>query len=127
MFKTVTANKSGTAVVNIAGYLGPVRVPFRIRPNDACGNWNIQCPIEPGNRYQLRLEVPISRNYPEIHVLVEVQLLAQVSHILLCSYSSLTLDIRNRIKAKWFVSDSRQKLRAMAVQEDFRPSHANKR
>lgn len=71
--------------------------------------------------------MPISRNYPKIHVRVEVQLLAQVSHILLCSYSSLTLDIRNRIKAKWFVSDSRQKSRAMAVQEDIRPSHANKR
>jgi hypothetical protein len=62
------------ANVKITGYVGGVPFPFPLNPQSACGNYGIDCPIKPGNKYDLSVTLPILKTYPPFKVKVKLQL-----------------------------------------------------
>lgn len=73
-----------SANVIIAGHLAFFRIPFSIYPSEACGNWNLKCPIEPNVTQTLQIVLPIKSYYPRIGVGVELQLTDQHENVLIC-------------------------------------------
>jgi hypothetical protein len=52
--------------------------------SNACGNWNIKCPLTNGNNYELKVSMPILSSYPKIKVDVRVALLDSGNKKLIC-------------------------------------------
>ncbi|XP_054153442.1 NPC intracellular cholesterol transporter 2-like [Oppia nitens] len=65
---------SNTASVKIWGIIAGVPIPFNL-PSDACGHYNIKCPINKDNNYELTVTVPILSQYPKIKLDVRVALM----------------------------------------------------
>jgi Niemann-Pick C2 protein len=58
----------------IKGKIGPIWVPFPIDNNDACVNSGLTCPIRTGELAHFTLTLPIRSYYPDINVIVEIEL-----------------------------------------------------
>lgn len=72
------------ANVKITGYVGGVPFPFKIDPSDACGNYNIQCPINPSSQNEIQLQMLIRSAYPTIGVKIKFQLIGDNDNDIIC-------------------------------------------
>ncbi|XP_043200449.1 NPC intracellular cholesterol transporter 2-like [Amphibalanus amphitrite] len=71
----------------VTGVLGGIRVPFAGVPSDACsGLQQGACPVQPGQEYVYRADIPVSRAYPSISAKVEFLLVdAETDESVACS------------------------------------------
>lgn len=67
-----------------AGKLSTLPVPFVIKPDNACGNYGFDCPLEADKNYKFNLTLPIMRSYPKINVDVFVHLVDDKGRVLAC-------------------------------------------
>lgn len=67
-----------------AGKLSTLPVPFIIKPDNACGNYGFDCPLEADKSYKFNLTLPIMRSYPKINVDVFVHLVDDKGQVLAC-------------------------------------------
>lgn len=70
--------------VKVTGRLLFFNVPFSLDPPDACGHWNLQCPMRVNSVQMLHIELPIRGYYPHISVGVKVQLMDETGNSFLC-------------------------------------------
>lgn len=63
-----------SAVIKLYGKLGPVQVPFSLKPEQACGNWGMTCPIAAGQQAQLVISLPIQSSWKPVKVGVKFEL-----------------------------------------------------
>lgn len=70
--------------VKVAGKLNALPVPFHVNPDNACGNYGFNCPLDAGKPYKFQLTLPILRTYPKINVDVFVRLVDEKGDILAC-------------------------------------------
>lgn len=65
--------------------MGPVPIPFPVKPEEACGNWGLTCPLVVGNKYQLKIQLPIKSSYPKVKVGVRLQVLDENKATTICT------------------------------------------
>jgi hypothetical protein len=82
---SLKADASDAANLKLAGMLGRIPIPFPLEPENACGNWGLQCPLVSGNKYTLKVELPIQSSYPEMNVGVRMQLLGDDKKAIICT------------------------------------------
>lgn len=70
---TVTSQVE-SAIIKLYGKLGPVQVPFNLKPDEACGNWGMVCPVSAGQATQLVITLPIQSYYKPMNVGVRLEL-----------------------------------------------------
>lgn len=70
--------------VKVIGKLNALPVPFFVKPDDACGNYGFDCPLEEGKPYKFKLTLPILRTYPKINVDVFLRLIDEKGDIIAC-------------------------------------------
>lgn len=70
--------------IKVAGKLKTLPVPFHINPDNACGNYGFDCPLEPNKTYKLKMSMPILRTYPKISVDVIMRLLDGQEKVIAC-------------------------------------------
>lgn len=70
--------------VKVAGKLKTLPVPFHISPDNACGNYGFDCPLEPNKTYKLKMSMPILRTYPKIDVDVFLRLIDGQGNVISC-------------------------------------------
>lgn len=70
--------------MKLAGKLKSLPVPFHINPDNACGNYGFECPLEPNQTYKLKMSMPILRTYPKIDVAVFMRLLNEKGDLIGC-------------------------------------------
>ena len=63
-----------SAKVKLAGKLGPISVPFKIDPDEACGNYGLACPVKPGQPGSVKISLPIKSSYKPVKVGVRFEL-----------------------------------------------------
>jgi len=76
--------KAEQVKVKLAGKLSHLPVPFFIKPDNACGNYGFDCPLEPNKAYKFRLSLPILRTYPKRNVDVLLRLLDESDNEIVC-------------------------------------------
>ena len=81
----ISAGAASSANIKVTGYLGPIPNNFPINPPEACGNWGLTCPLVSGNKYTLKLTLPIDKSYPGVPVTVKLQLLDNNSNNIICT------------------------------------------
>lgn len=59
-------------------------VPFHVNPDNACGNYGLDCPLEAGKPYKFKMTLPILRTYPKINVDVFLRLVDEKGDIISC-------------------------------------------
>lgn len=70
--------------VKVAGKLNALPVPFHVNPDNACGNYGFDCPLEPYKPYKFQLTLPILRTYPKLNVDVFLRLVDEKGDIISC-------------------------------------------
>jgi len=70
--------------VKVAGKLNTLPVPFHVNPDNACGNYGFDCPLESDKPYKFKLTLPILRTYPKINVDVFLRLVDETGGIIGC-------------------------------------------
>lgn len=68
------ASQINSATIKLFGKLGPIPVPFKINPDNACGNWGMVCPASPGTTENLKISLPIQSYYKPMRVGVRLEL-----------------------------------------------------
>ncbi|KAG9511363.1 hypothetical protein GZH46_00059, partial [Fragariocoptes setiger] len=58
--------KTGIAAVRVRmqAMIGPFKIPFPVRPEEACGNHGFECPLLANTKYNFNIELPIKSSYP---------------------------------------------------------------
>ena len=80
-----TPNKQIESVkVKIAGKLSRLPIPWSVKPDEACGNYGFECPLEPNKAYKFKLTVPVLRTYPQLNVNVFLRLVDEADNVLAC-------------------------------------------
>ena len=66
--RSLTADKPYDRLkAKVTGVLGGLRVPFNGVPSDACASLQQgACPVQPGQEYVYRADIPVSRAYPTV-------------------------------------------------------------
>lgn len=59
-------------------------MPFHVNPDNACGNYGFDCPLEAGKPYKFKLTMPILRTYPKLSVEVNVRLIDEKGDLVSC-------------------------------------------
>ena len=80
----VPSRQINQATVKVTGHLFFFDVPFSLDPADACGNWNLQCPMLVNSLQKLHIELPVQTYYPRISVGVKVQLIDEQGNSFMC-------------------------------------------
>ena len=75
---------SNKATVKVWGIILGIPIPFNLEPSQACGHWNINCPIAKGSANELKITMPILSQYPSIQLKVRVALLDSNGSEMLC-------------------------------------------
>ena len=73
-----------SASIQLAGVIGVIKIPFPLKPAEACGNWGLKCPVEAGSRQTLQVSLPIQSSYPKIRVGVQLALVTKKEKVI-CS------------------------------------------
>jgi Niemann-Pick C2 protein len=71
--------------IRIHGVIANLPVPFPVRPDNACNNWGMECPLKEGSEHSLNLQMPIRRAYPRIPLIVQMKLVSEKSTTLFCT------------------------------------------
>ena len=69
----------------MTGIIASLPVPFPIRPDNACNNWGLNCPLQNEIENGFNIWMPIRRAYPRIPLVVQFQLLNEKSKKLICT------------------------------------------
>lgn len=70
--------------MKVAGKLNTLPIPFLVNPDNACGNYGFDCPLEADKTYKFKLTLPILRSYPKVNVDVFLKLVDGKGQILGC-------------------------------------------
>ena len=70
---TVT-KRVDTATVKLYGKLGPVTKRFPLQPEEACGNWAMNCPVPAGQSTHLVISVAIESHWKPIKLAIRLEL-----------------------------------------------------
>lgn len=70
--------------VKVSGKLSTLPVPFLVNPDNACGNYGFDCPLEADKLYKFKLTLPILRSYPKVPVGVNLRLIDEKGQDLSC-------------------------------------------
>jgi len=76
--------KAEQVKVKVAGKISHLPVPFHIKPDNACGNYGFDCPLEPNKPYKFKLSLPILKTYPKRNVDILLRLLDESDHEIVC-------------------------------------------
>lgn len=79
-----TAKQFNRAVVEVAGKLGFVWMPFNLNPNEACGNYGFNCPVAEKQKESLQISLPVQRTWPKISLDVRLKLVDEKSNLIFC-------------------------------------------
>ena len=80
-----SAGQHSLGKIRIHGIIADFPVPFPVRPDNACGNWGMSCPLQEGNQHSLELQMPVRRAYPRIPLTVEMKLVSETDETLFCT------------------------------------------
>lgn len=80
-----TADNYTLGKLRLAGLIGNIPIPFPVRPDVACDNWGLSCPLLQENRYSMQLQLLIRRAYPRIPLEVKMQLVSENSKKIICT------------------------------------------
>lgn len=64
-----------SAKIKITGKLGPIPVPFKISPDEACDNYGLVCPVRATQAGFVQISLPIKSEYKPVKVTVQFELL----------------------------------------------------
>lgn len=81
---SLAAKKIEHVKVKVAGKLSTLPVPFHVNPDEACGNYGFDCPLEPNKLYKFKMTLPILRTYPKINVDVFLRLADETGALISC-------------------------------------------
>lgn len=70
--------------VKVAGKLSHLPVPFHVNPDNACGNYGFDCPLEAEKPYKFKMTLPILRTYPKVNVDVFLRLIDEAGEVIAC-------------------------------------------
>ncbi|QPG94629.1 hypothetical protein C2857_006578 [Epichloe festucae Fl1] len=73
-----------SATVKLSGVIGHIKIPFPLTSPEACGRWGLECPSAAGAHQTLRVDIPITSQYPKVKVGVELQLVSDTAETLIC-------------------------------------------
>ena len=62
-----------SAVIRVYGKIGPIPIPFPVKPDQACGNWGMTCPAAPGTVENLKITLPVDSRAKPINVGVRLE------------------------------------------------------
>lgn len=79
-FKVVAPIDSAT--IKLFGKLGPIPIPFKIKPAEACGNWGLVCPAAAGSTQNMNIQLPILDSYKPLKVGVRLELWDQKTKLI---------------------------------------------
>jgi len=75
---------SEVANVILHGIINGIPIPFNINPSNACGIYNLSCPLQPGQNYELEIDLPIRDEYPAWSLTVQLKLQDDHKKDILC-------------------------------------------
>ncbi|XP_002166396.3 NPC intracellular cholesterol transporter 2 [Hydra vulgaris] len=81
-FQAKNDNSNITTIVK--GKIGPLWVPFPLSQPDGCLNDGIICPVKTDQQYVYSYDLPISKSYPAISVVVSWELQDENGNDLVC-------------------------------------------
>lgn len=79
---TKKVKKFKAAHVKVFGHLGIIKIPFPLKPDDACAAYGLKCPSVRDER--LSITIPILRTYPSIKLKIELRLLDEMKKTIIC-------------------------------------------
>lgn len=84
LFFSFLGHQINSALVKVYGKVGFIPLPLALNPEDACGNYGFDCPIDAGETNTLRLSLPIRETYPKFSITVQLKLFDEKKVPILC-------------------------------------------
>lgn len=63
---------------------GRIPIPFRIKPDNACGNYGFDCPVAENQEENLKIAMLIRQSYPKIPVTIQLYLSDEKKRPIIC-------------------------------------------
>lgn len=70
--------------VKLVGKLSHLPKPFPVNPENACGNYGFDCPLEANKLYKFNMTLPILRSYPKMNLDVFLRLVDEADKVIAC-------------------------------------------